>query len=259
MEKAFNELKKSFNSSPKLKFKDVDCSVDPEYCEKILHSKISLKNKSSPLLLIQNDKVLDTFYGPQDFVSMRKYCLMILGFKTPRSLADAVATPSDQFSKYPLNSENFRSVTEKGLSLVFFHANWCGYCWRLKPIWAELGEFFKDHETLKLCSVDCVNEKQLCQKNHVQGFPTIYLFENGAFWKEYDGENKLDHIKDFAASHVNKNDIPAYLVREKEREIEYERHQAEKQARRELRKLQATSDATTPCKEESKKGLCSAV
>ena len=63
---------------------------------------------------------------------------------------------------------------------VKFYAPWCGHCKKLAPIWED---YSTNQEIVKIGSVDCTVDKEICATYEVKGYPTILFFpveEEGA-------------------------------------------------------------------------------
>merc|ERR1712223_80222 len=98
-----------------------------------------------------------------------------------------------------LVGKNFQEVAmnvEKDV-LVEFYAPWCGHCKQLAPIWDELGEKYKDHETIVIAKSDATANE--FADVEVQGFPTLKFFPagEGAEMQDYNGGRTLDDFVKF--------------------------------------------------------------
>merc|ERR1712117_104285 len=97
-----------------------------------------------------------------------------------------------------LVGKNFQEVAlnaEKDV-LVEFYAPWCGHCKQLVPIWDELGEKYKDHETIVIAKMDSTANE--LEEVKVQGFPTIKLFKKGTNEiVDYNGDRTVEGFSKF--------------------------------------------------------------
>jgi len=62
-------------------------------------------------------------------------------------------------------------------ALVMFHVGWCKACQRTFPLFANASDIAKEEGLgMDFAHADCTDDKSLCQKFEVQGYPTIKLF-----------------------------------------------------------------------------------
>merc|ERR1712154_358214 len=107
-----------------------------------------------------------------------------------------------------LVGKNFQEVAmnaEKDV-LVEFYAPWCGHCKQLVPIWDELGEKYKDHETIVIAKMDSTANE--LEEVKVQGFPTIKLFKKGTNEiVDYNGDRTEEGFSKFLEELPAKADV----------------------------------------------------
>lgn len=106
-----------------------------------------------------------------------------------------------------LTDESFKHGIETGISFVMFFAPWCGHCKRLAPVWEDLGKKFFGNEDVNIAKVDCTlyANKNLCNKEEVDGFPSLYLYRDGQKVSEYDGPRGLDVLHEFVSNHLQQS------------------------------------------------------
>lgn len=87
------------------------------------------------------------------------------------------------------NAGNFESIiADNNLALVKFYAPWCGHCKRMAPEFNIAATELKG--TAALVDVDCTTDenRELCGKYDVQGYPTLKIFRKEAGGAEsYEG------------------------------------------------------------------------
>ncbi|KAK7066384.1 hypothetical protein SK128_028156 [Halocaridina rubra] len=80
--------------------------------------------------------------------------------------------------------------------LVEFYAPWCGHCKQLAPIYDQLGEKYKDHETIIISKMDATANE--LEHTKIQSFPTLKLYKKETNEVvEYNGERTLEGLSKF--------------------------------------------------------------
>ena len=81
--------------------------------------------------------------------------------------------------------------------IMWFHANWCGHCVRMKEAWQEASDSSKD--VAEWHAIDCTDDRTMAVEMQVTSFPTIIKFTKGRR-VEYDGERSSTDLRRFASS-----------------------------------------------------------
>ncbi|KAF5739996.1 putative protein disulfide isomerase [Tripterygium wilfordii] len=117
-----------------------------------------------------------------------------------------------------LTEESFeKEVGQDRSALVEFYAPWCGHCKKLAPEFEKLGTSFKKAKSVLIGKVDCDENKSLCSKYGVSGYPTIKWFPKGSLEpKKYEGARNAEALAVFVNSEGGTNvkiaTIPSSIV-----------------------------------------------
>jgi len=97
-----------------------------------------------------------------------------------------------------LVSHNFDEVVfnkDKDV-LVEFYAPWCGHCKQLSPIFDQLGEKYKDSETIVIAKIDSTANE--LEHTKITSFPTLKFYRKGDNEViDYNGERTLEGMAKF--------------------------------------------------------------
>lgn len=97
--------------------------------------------------------------------------------------------------------KDFQRALKQSLPLlVMFYAPWCGYCKRLKPVYAEAATETKGKYVLAGMDVDRVENYPLRKQFNITGFPTTIYFEKGEQKFHYSGGHTKDDIINWLAN-----------------------------------------------------------
>ena len=81
---------------------------------------------------------------------------------------------------------------------VLFDLVGCGHCKRLKPDYAKAAEDLKAEGVKgRLAMLDCTNNPEITEEYEIAGYPTLKLFKNGKFIKDYKGKRTHEDLKEF--------------------------------------------------------------
>lgn len=188
------------NFKSKLIFVTIDADLEDN--ERIMDFFGLNKEEVPALRLIRLDEDM-TKYKPEtnDFKeeTIKAFIQSYLDGKLkPHLLSQSLRDDWDKTPVKVLVSSNFDDVAlDKSKDvLVEFYAPWCGHCKQLEPIYAELGEKFKDNPTVVIAKMDATANE--LEHTKIQSFPTLKLYkkENNEV-VEYAGERTLDGLTKF--------------------------------------------------------------
>ncbi len=99
-----------------------------------------------------------------------------------------------------LTDANFEKEIQSGVTLVDFHANWCGPCRMLAPVLEEVAKNIKGKAHIGKVDID--NEQKTAAQFQITSVPTMILFKNGKEVNRLIGLRNADVIKDFILAAV---------------------------------------------------------
>lgn len=99
-----------------------------------------------------------------------------------------------------LTDGNFETTIQKGVTLVDFHANWCGPCRMLAPVLEEVAQEVKGQATVAKIDID--QEQGTANRFQITSVPTMILFKNGKEVNRLVGLRTQADIKEFIQSAV---------------------------------------------------------
>lgn len=118
----------------------------------------------------------------------------------------------DDWDKTPVKTlvaSNFDKVVfdENKDVLVEFYAPWCGHCKQLAPIYDQLGEKYKDHESIVIAKMDATANE--LEHTKITSFPQIKFYRKGDNQViDYQLDRTLDEFVKFLEAGGNVEEGP---------------------------------------------------
>ncbi len=97
-----------------------------------------------------------------------------------------------------LNENNFDNEVLKGLKLVDFYADWCGYCKKQEEVLNELS-----NKGICIGKLNCDNNESVARKFGIEGLPTMILFKNGKIATKMAGYHTKEQLLNKLMAHIN--------------------------------------------------------
>lgn len=89
-----------------------------------------------------------------------------------------------------LTDENFQQTIATGVTLVDFHATWCGPCRMIAPIVEQLSGMMQGKAQIAKLDID--QAQQTTNSLQITSVPTVILFKDGKEVKRVVGVKDLD-------------------------------------------------------------------
>lgn len=151
----------------------------------------------------------------------------------------------------------FTVHADTGLWIIMYGANWCKYTQRLTPKWLGLQTRIRaenlSHD-INIAKVECTKSMDFCTSQGVEGFPTIYVYENGNKIEEYLGNHEINEMFTYVQEQIARyksdevvEEIVTVYVDESEYQEELEKNKPRKSSN------QQNNNQKAPSKEEMMK------
>jgi len=214
MAPAWDELAKAFEDDDRVSIGRVDCTSERDLCE--THGVRGYPT----LLLFVNGQKDDKYQGSREFKDLFSYATKAgKKFDDMKQGTQEAIPQVDQTEEIKveaqapgtmalvLNDDNFGAETGTGISFIKFYAPWCGHCKRLAPTWDELATKYSSETSIKIAKVDCTQERDLCGRQSISGYPTLLLFKDGQHIAEYEETRSLDNLVAFVEKYRSKDEL----------------------------------------------------
>jgi hypothetical protein len=104
-----------------------------------------------------------------------------------------------------ISPAEFSVHINKGLWIIMYGANWCQYTQKLTPKWLGLQSRIRAENLsrdINIAKVECTKDMDFCTSQGIDGFPTIYVYENGKKYEEYLGNHEINEMFTYVQEQV---------------------------------------------------------
>jgi len=200
LEAVWSELANSLEYDATVSISRIDCTQHRPICQDFD------VNGYPTLLWFVDGKKVEKYRGSRSIEEFKAFIEKRTA--TEKKDTDEQEAKVEEISVLQLTGDSFNHGIEKGVTIVKFFAPWCGHCKRMAPTWDELAAKFAGNPLAKVAKVDCTLEenKDLCNEQGVDGFPTIFIYKAGNKIEEYNGSRALNDLFEFVSKHAQSHD-----------------------------------------------------
>jgi len=137
-----------------------------------------------------------------------------------------------------ISPAEFSVHINKGLWIIMFGANWCQYTQKLTPKWLGLQTRIRAENLSKdinIAKVECTKDMDFCTSQGIDGFPTVYVYENGKKYEEYLGNHEINEMFTYVQEQVARHrseEVVEEVVTVYVEEVVYENEKEENKPRK---------------------------
>jgi len=190
----WDELAAKMGADGKATIAKVDCTKSQSLCQ-----EHGIKGYPTLAYFRKGEKV-EAYRGGRTMKDLSDFVASMSG-EEKKAEAKEEVTEDAKDSVAVLSADNFESTIAKGVTFVKFFAPWCGHCKRLAPTWVQLADKYASTEGVTIAKVDCTSNdnknKELCNAQGVNGFPTLNIYKDGEKVDEFNGKRGLDDLSAF--------------------------------------------------------------
>ena len=99
-----------------------------------------------------------------------------------------------------IDDTNFKESIQNGITLVDFHATWCGPCRMIAPIVEHLAEALKGK--IRVGKLDIDQAPGAASNLQITSVPTLILFKDGQELKRVVGVKDLEYLTNLVQSYL---------------------------------------------------------
>jgi len=188
--------------------KDLEATIAKVDCTKAQSLCQDNEIRGYPTLaFFRKGEKVETYSGAR---TLKELYTFVQSMGSSINVADAVKATKvtekggeEEESVKVLDANNFDDVISGDgvTAFVKFFAPWCGHCKRLAPTWTQLADKYKDNDKVIIAKVDCTSDgnknKDLCNDQGVNGFPTLNIYRGGKKVEEFNGKRGLEDLTAF--------------------------------------------------------------
>jgi thioredoxin-like negative regulator of GroEL len=205
----YSKVADSLNTTASLLFGEVDCPANGIVCNQN-------QVRGVPTLKIFYKNSVRVHDGSRDVASVIKWVQESMAndgelVKNPPPPPPPPPPPEPAkpltISIQSLNATTLTEAQSKNSTtfwvVKFFREN-CPHCKRLAPDYAKVADNLNNTANLKFGEVDCPANNEVCNKNGIEGVPTVKLFYKGATIV-HDGDRTVDGITKWITESIANN------------------------------------------------------